>query len=79
MRKGRATVRARIESHKDKVPVELWSRTHIANGIELPRVPRNWVLLSHKDKDDQELLDAQRELEGRGFRRERIIDEGGDS
>lgn len=68
-------MRARIESHKDDVKVELWSRAHIANGITYPRVPRNWVLLNHKDLTDQDILDRQRELEGRGFRHERTVDE----
>ena len=74
MRKTEATVRARMESNREKVPVELWSRAPIRNGIEIPRIARTWVLLNHKDKDDQGVLDAQRELDERGFRHERTVD-----
>ncbi len=74
MRKTEATVHARIQSNRDKVPVELWSRAPSHDGIEIPRIARNWVRLSHKDKTDQELLDAQRELEERGFRYETTVD-----
>ena len=74
MRKTEATTHARIQSNRDKVPVELWSRAPSHNGIEIPRIARNWVRLSHKDKTDQEVLDAQRELQERGFRHERTVD-----
>lgn len=74
MRKTEATIHARIESHRDKAPVELWSRAPNRNGIEIPRIARNWVRLAHKGKTDQELLEAQRELEERGFRHERTVD-----
>ncbi len=74
MRKTEATIHARIQSNRDKAPVELWSRAPIREGIELPRIPRNWVRLSHKDKTDQEVLDGQRELQERGFRHERTVD-----
>lgn len=74
MRKTEATTHARIESHHHKVAVELWSRAPIRNGIEIPRIARSWVRLSHRDKTDQEVLDAQRELQERGFRHERTVD-----
>ncbi len=74
MRKTEATVHARIESNRENVPVELWSRAPSSNGIEIPRIARNWVRLSYKDKTDQEVLDAQRELEERGFRYETTVD-----
>lgn len=74
MRKTEATIHARIESHHYKVLVELWSRAAIREGIEIPRIARTWVRLSHKDKTDQEVLDAQRELQERGFRQERTVD-----
>ncbi len=74
MRKTEAAVRARIESHHDQVTVELWSRAPIRNGIEIPRIARTWTLLNPKDNTDQEVLDRQRELEGRGFRLERTVD-----
>lgn len=75
MRKTEATVRARMDSNREKAPVELWSRAPtMSNGIEIPRIARNWVRLSHKDKTDQEVLDAQRELDERGFRYERTVD-----
>ena len=74
MRKTEATIHARIESHHYKVLVELWSRGAIREGIEIPRIARTWVRLSHKDKNDQEVLDAQRELQERGFRQERTVD-----
>jgi hypothetical protein len=74
MRKTEATIHARIESHHYKVPVELWSRAPIRNGIEIPRIARTWVRLSHKDKTDQDVLEAQRELQERGFRHERTVD-----
>lgn len=79
MRKTEAGVRARIESNRDKVPVQLWSRAPAHNGIEIPRIARTWVLLNPTGKTDQEVLDAQRELEGRRFRFERTVDETGGS
>jgi len=77
MRKTQAGVRARIESNRDQVPVELWSRAPIQNGIEIPRIARSWTLLNPKGMSDQEVLDAQRELEERRFRFERTVNEGG--
>ena len=74
MRKMTALRKAVTRSHFDQAPVEVWSRAPIRDGIEIPRIARSWVLLSHKDKDDQEVLDAQRELDERGFRLERTVD-----
>lgn len=79
MRKTAAITRARVESHRDKCPVELWSRAQIMPaGIVRPRAPRNWILRSTKGETDQDILDRQRELVGRGFRFERTIEEGGE-
>lgn len=77
MRKTEAGVRARIESNRDKVPVQLWSRAPAHNGIEIPRIARTWVLLNPTGKTDQEVLDAERELQGRRFRFERSVDLSG--
>ncbi len=76
MRKTEAGVRARIESHRDQVPVELWSRAPRRSGIEIPRIARTWTLLNPIGDTDQEVLDRQRELTERGFRFERTVTEG---
>jgi len=74
MRKTEAGVRARIESNRDQVPVELWSRAPRHNGIQIPRIARTWVLLNPKKENDQDVPARQRELEERGFRFERTVD-----
>ena len=76
MRKTEAGVRARIESNRDQVPVELWSRAPMRNGEPIPRIARTWTLLNPKasEEDPQKRRD---ELEGRGFRFERTVIEGG--
>ncbi len=74
MRKTEATTHARIQSNRDKVPVELWSRAPIRDGIIIPRVARTWVILNPTDNTDQEVLNRQRELSDRGFRLERTVD-----
>lgn len=77
MRKTEAGVRARIESNRDQVPVELWSRAPQRNGIPIPRIARTWTLLNTKENTDQEVQKRRDELEGRGFRFERTVIEGG--
>ena len=73
MRKTEAGVRARIESNRDQVPVELWSRAPVApNGQPIPRIARTWVLVNTKD-EDQEVQKRRDELDGRGFRFERTV------
>ena len=74
MRKTEAGVRARIESNRDQVPVELWSRAPRHNGIQIPRIARTWVLLNPKENTEEEVSTRQRELEERGFRFERTVD-----
>jgi hypothetical protein len=74
MRKTEAGTRARIESNRDQVPVELWSRAPMTNGIEIPRVARTWTILNPTGNTDQEVLDRQRELIERRFRLERTVD-----
>ena len=77
MRKTEATIHARIESHHYKVPVELWSRGAIREGIEIPRIARTWVLLNPNEDDDAQVQKRRDELDGRGFRFERTVIEGG--
>ena len=80
MRKTIAITKARIESHRDQVSVEVWSRAQtMPEGIVRPRAPRNWILRSQKDETDQDILDRRRRLLGRGFRFEHLIEEGGQS
>jgi hypothetical protein len=74
MRKTDAGVRARIESNRDKVPVELWSRAPQRNGIPIPRIARTWVLLNPTRDNDKDVPARQRELEDRGFRLEHVVD-----
>ena len=78
MRKSVAVMKARLESHRGKCPVELWSRPQFLTApIVRPRAPRNWILRSCKDEGAQATLDRQRDLLGRGWRFERTITEGG--
>ena len=74
MRKTDAGVRASIESNRDKVPVELWSRAPQRNGIPIPRIARTWVLLNPTRENEKDVPARQRELEERCFRLERVVD-----
>ena len=78
MRKTDAGVRARIESNRGGgSPVELWSRAPVQNGIPIPRIARTWVLLNPNEDDDAQVQKRRDELDGRGFRFERTVIEGG--
>jgi len=77
MRKTDATIRARIESNRDQVPVELWSRAPMMNGEPIPRIARTWILLNPMKfgNDDQAIAKQRAEFEGRGFRLEKTVSE----